>query len=93
MKLFDIEGHPDTIAAGSMLDAIDFATQMMLDDGMTIDEIGDVRATEVKDMNRQVYDEEGIVTGTSSIVTYQQMYDVEVDDWDGEPYVFSSLEY
>lgn len=90
MNLYDIIGTPDTIAAKSDFEALEFYHTLM-------DELGveDWKARLVPDREldtREVYDEDCVVNEHSSIVTFRQLADVEAADWGGTPYVFSTID-
>jgi hypothetical protein len=88
MKLF--ESGPDTVAAESIVDAGHFYYQHLINEGFKPgDEELDFEFYEIPEHEwdvRTLYDE-----STESVVTFAVMVQEELEDWNGKPYLFSSI--
>lgn len=85
---------PDTVAAKTRKEAEGFYLTLWLDyeDGPDGFHFGNV--TEIKDVTeRELYDSDGLVHNEPCMVSYKEMMNHDLKDWDGKPYVFVSLEH
>ena len=73
MKLYQITGTPDTVAAENLLEALDFYAEI---DGNSEHEARLIPDSELDVM--EVYDEDGYVHGEPCIVTYRELYNVDM---------------
>ncbi len=98
MKLFDVVGTRDTVAAKDITSARFFYTEYQREhyglDPNDPDADFELSLISNGDMNiRKVWDSEGTVHDEPSLVTFGELVAAEMVDWDSIPYLFCSEEY
>lgn len=85
MKIFEVIGTLDTVAARTSIEAIQHYQDIEPDIIVEVKEVKDIHT-------RVLYDEDGLVHGTPQLVTFEEMMNAEMEGWDGEPFIFSMME-
>lgn len=93
MKIFEVIGTPDTVAAGSDYEAISFYERYQEREygiGSKV-KVKEIKGEDLK--KHKVWDEDGVVSEYPRLVSYDKMKKAEEAEWDGSPYIFTSIEY